>query len=101
MDSKKMREYKYIRNTLPISNRYMNGENLVEFSIDSKQYDFEEGMTWRDWVNSAFNTENAVISGGWVNFSTFVLMDSDDPVDPDDLIKENYTYIPKDKEPSN
>jgi hypothetical protein len=45
MDSKKMREYKYIRNTLPISNRHMNGENLVEFSIDSEKYDFEEGMT--------------------------------------------------------
>ena len=93
MDSKKMREYKYIRNTLPISSRHMNGESLVEFSIDSEKYDFEEGMTWKDWVSSAFNIENAVISGGWVDFPTFVLMDNNgNSVDPNDLIKENYKY---------
>lgn len=66
MDSKKMREYKYIRNTLPISNRHMNGENLVEFSIDSEKYDFEEGMTWNDWVNSAFNTDGYIIDGSTI-----------------------------------
>lgn len=93
MDSKKMREYKYIRNTLPISNRAMTLDLSSTFNIDDNEYFFILGMTWNDWVNSTFNKENAFISGGWVNFPDFVLADSNnDPVDPDDLIKENYTY---------
>lgn len=98
MDSKKMREYKYIRNTLPISNRHMNGESLVEFSIDSEKYDFEEGMTWNDWVNSAFNTIG-LRSTNWgvTDSSGFGIYDSAatgaKPVQGKDKIKTLGKYI--------
>ena len=42
---------------------------LISFTIDGTSYQAEEGMTWGDWVNSAYNTGgfrgdiNAIIKG--------------------------------------
>lgn len=33
------------------------------FSIDGTKYQVEDGMTWRDWVNSEYNTDGYFISG--------------------------------------
>lgn len=33
------------------------------FFIDNKTYYYEIGMTWEEWVNSAFNTDNYSVSG--------------------------------------
>lgn len=34
----------------------INGPKLITFTIDSVEYQAEEGMTWQDWVNSEYNT---------------------------------------------
>jgi hypothetical protein len=32
--------------------------NLISFTINGKQYQAEEGMTWGEWVASEYNTDN-------------------------------------------
>ena len=34
---------------------------LITFNINSKSYQAEEGMTWEDWVNSSYNTDEFVV----------------------------------------
>ena len=91
-----MREYKYIRNTLPISNRTMTLDPFYTrpvFYIDSNEYNFILGMTWDDWVNSSFNTDGFTIDGEWINVGSAVLMDSSaNQVKPSYLIKEREKY---------
>lgn len=29
--------------------------NIIPFSIDSVIYQYEEGMSWREWLNSSYN----------------------------------------------
>lgn len=35
-----------------------SGNNLISFIIVDTQYQAEEGMTWGEWVNSEYNTDN-------------------------------------------
>lgn len=35
---------------------------LITFTIDGTSYQAEEGMTWREWVNSQYNTSGYVIA---------------------------------------
>lgn len=96
MNQQRIRDYKYIRNTLPKktlpdSEVVSNGD--FYFYIENTKYYAEADMTWEDWVNSVFNTENAVISDNWVDFKDFVLIDSNSmQVYPSDLVKENHRY---------
>lgn len=47
----------------------------------------EEGMTWREWVNTSYNTDNMVISGDNVTIdNTAILLYDGDYVRPDDEI---------------
>ena len=32
------------------------------------QIEFEEGMTWEDWINSDYNTMGVKLVGGWIEF---------------------------------
>lgn len=36
---------------------------LITFTVDGIEYQAEEGMTWEEWVNSDYNTDNFYISG--------------------------------------
>lgn len=97
MDSKKMREYKYIRNTLPIANRTMTldlSSTRPVFNIDSDEYVFILGMTWEDWVNSSFNTDGYKIDGSTVANSdrTLWVASNWSPVQATTKIIENYKY---------
>lgn len=63
--------------------------NLITFTIDSIEYQAEEGMTWGEWVNSKYNIDgylnynrlitnssvsrNVTIPGGASAFSTDVI----------------------------
>ena len=37
--------------------------NLITFTIFDTEYQAEEGMTWGEWVNSEYNTDNYYIDG--------------------------------------
>lgn len=41
--------------------------NLISFSIDGVNYFAEEGMTWEEWVNSEYNTDNYYINNGGIH----------------------------------
>jgi hypothetical protein len=75
----------------------MNGENLVEFSIDSEKYDFEEGMTWENWINSAFNIIGFESTDWGVTDSNgngvYDSSSSSVPVQSEDKIKKEWEYI--------
>lgn len=49
---------------------------LYSFTISGISYDFEEGMTWEDWVNSEYNT-------GGFHFGTII---------PDDVYNRDTTF---------
>ena len=40
--------------------------NLITFTVDGTSFQAEEGMTWEQWLNSEYNTNNYFTSGGWV-----------------------------------
>lgn len=42
--------------------------SLITFTIDETSYSAEEGMTWKQWVNSSYNTGGFSFNGGWGNF---------------------------------
>jgi hypothetical protein len=35
--------------------------NLITFYIGDTEYQYEEGMTWEEWINSEYNTNNFII----------------------------------------
>lgn len=43
-----------------------NTNNLITFIVNDKEYQAEEGMTWEEWVNSKYNTENWKISNNYI-----------------------------------
>jgi hypothetical protein len=43
-----------------------SGGNLITFTIGNTQYQAEEGMTWGEWVDSEYNTDNFAHDG--INF---------------------------------
>lgn len=53
------------------------GATLINFTIDDSpitgqvQYQAEEGMTWQQFVNSSYNTNNLVTIGSYDNYSRY------------------------------
>lgn len=41
-------------------NNNVNDTKLITFYIDNREYQYEEGMTWKEWINSEYNTDNFV-----------------------------------------
>lgn len=35
--------------------------DLITFTIDGITYQAERGMTWEEWVNSSYNTDNFIV----------------------------------------
>ena len=51
--------YKSATNWTYFSSRFVGiaaSANLINFTIDGTSYQAEEGMTWGNWINSAYNT---------------------------------------------
>lgn len=45
----------------------------IKFTIDSKSYEADEGMTWEQWVNSTYNTDGFVITGQKIMRNNYVV----------------------------
>ena len=96
MNQQRIRDYKYIRNTLPKktlpdSEVVSNGDFL--FYIEKVVYYAEADMTWDEWVNSVYNVDKLTISGEWIEVGNAVLVDSNGAqVKPSYLIKEKEKY---------
>lgn len=41
----------------------VEGNSVIEFTINGTSYQAEEGMTWGEWVNSDYNTGNFISNG--------------------------------------
>lgn len=52
----------------------------------------EEGMTWREWVNTSYNTDNMVISGNnvTINNSAILLYDGNEVRPDDEIINDTW-----------
>lgn len=60
MNQQRIRDYKYIRNTLPKKTLPDSGVveiEVLKFTIDDKEYIGEPKSTWEKWINSSFNTD--------------------------------------------
>lgn len=78
-----------------------SGENkpvvIISFSIEDFQFQAEEGMTWREWVNSEYNTDGACVYNEgadtirFVEYSLDVLL-SNTPVKGSDTIVPGHFY---------
>lgn len=70
---------------------------IIGFSIEDYQFQAEEGMTWREWVNSEYNSEGACAYNEgedtirFVEYSLNVLR-SDTPVKGSDTIISGHFY---------
>lgn len=62
---------------------------LVSFAISGTTYYAEEGMTWGEWFNSKYNTDNLVY--GSPDYSIVVTL-LNEPIKETDLINPNYGY---------
>ena len=70
---------------------------IINFSIEGYDFQAEEGMTWREWVNSEYNDGACVYNAGedsirFVEYSLNVLSPSNTPVKGSDTIIANYFY---------
>ena len=71
---------------------------IINFSIEDYQFQAEEGMTWREWVNSEYNREGACVYNEgentirFVEYSLNVLSPSNVPVKGSDTIISGYFY---------
>lgn len=78
------------------------GENvepvIINFSIEDYKFQAEEGMTWREWVNSEYNSDGACAydegadTVRFVEYSLAVLSPSNAPVKGSDSIISGYFY---------
>lgn len=68
--------------------------NLITFSIKDVEYQAKEGMTWEEWVDSEYNTNDFHISGYniWRNLYK-VKYDISRSVLITDIITNNYNYM--------
>ena len=77
------------------------GPELISFTID-RDYQAEEGMTWREWIESDYNTNGYYLSDTFMAGVTVITRDSEYyvgyydsygyPVSPDEEITNNEIY---------
>lgn len=63
------------------------GQTLISFKIDTNTYQAEEGMTWEQWVASAYNTNWFFING-----SRICVGNNEVVANLNDVIVANHTY---------
>ena len=57
--------------------------STISFTIDDIPYTADSGMTWTQWVASAYNTDGYVISGGFVKDSMEMMA----------IVNSSFTYV--------
>lgn len=81
--------YAVLQDKQVVENRRFNNDSVTEgpsvFKVSHidgliKEYEFEEGMTWRDFCNSKYNPGEWYAEGGWVY--TYSYSAGDGPWDP-------------------
>ena len=73
------------------------GAKIISFTINSTTYQAEEGMTWRQWIESKYNTigtitigESRISNGGDIlGYNTKQGLQT---VKPDEVINTKYSY---------
>ena len=48
------------------TNTFYNPIKLITFTVENVSYQAIEGMTWEDWVNSSYNTNNYINAGTYI-----------------------------------
>jgi hypothetical protein len=91
--------YKTATNWTYFSSRFVafDAANLITFTISGTEYQAEEGMTWGEWLESEYNTNNFVNPGGCIatNYDDWSLVrdiETSDAVYPEDVIIINGRY---------
>ena len=70
---------------------------IINFSIEDFKFQAEEGMTWREWVNSEYNSDGACVYNAGSDTIRFVeysldVLSSNIPVKGSDTIISGYFY---------
>ena len=70
------------------------GGNLITFTVNGTEYQAEEGMTWREWINSDYNKYGfyELQMNPWFSNGSVVRNDSVS-VDVTDVIINNHRYL--------
>lgn len=66
-----------------------NAKKMISFIIYNLEFQAEEGMTWQEWVNSSYNTDEFYVSGNFVFSKASKSISS---VTPTDVIISGKTY---------
>ena len=73
------------------------GAKTISFTINSTTYQAEEGMTWRQWIESKYNTigtitigESRISNGG--DILGYNTKQGPQTVKPDEVINTKYSY---------
>lgn len=66
----------------------------IVFYVNDVEYNAIEGMTWREWVDSEYNTANAIITGEFVYINNMTVFDNSIPnyVNSNGHIENEYRY---------
>ena len=86
-----------------LTSHQMPTPTLITFTIDGTTYQAEDGMTWEQWIDSAYNTDGMSDQGGSIYSSsskpifeksgcTYGDLDSQYMVIPSDVIVANHAY---------
>ena len=75
-------------------------QQIIEFTVDGVSYQAEEGMTWREWINSEYNLDGYYESNSAaliiINGSPYAIYKSEGPIDIDvnldETIEKNVNY---------
>ena len=64
------------------------GEGQISFVVKGTEYQADEGMTWREWIASEYNTDGYQLSGGTVVNSSYITVEYENgtKVSPDEAI---------------
>lgn len=66
----------YNRNTYPLTITCIGQRRIITFTIAGTTYSADEGMTWGEWVESAYNTVGAYVhSDGRILIPPFIATD--------------------------
>lgn len=75
------------------------GTELIEFSIDGTTYQAEDGMTWAEWIDSAYNTDGYYFNTEYDTLSSSSGHEIANPIgttiQPIDQIQASTNYVDK------
>ena len=66
--------------------------NILEFNVNGVSYQYEEGMTWEEWINSKYNIDEAETDGTYIYFNSENIGTNNTCINSSDLINNNLNY---------